>query len=235
MALRERMLVTAPSRRQWAMVAALATALVVVAVLVVEGALTGVDQFSVDHLMPWLDPSEKRHNSSAGYWRPFSLHISLGNKLLDSLTYPCSLLISGLVVLVVGHVLWRRGHRVAAFLPIAAWVIGNGVEWIGKHTLVRPALYGTAGGVRIHVGSFDDSFPSGHMIRGLIVAYAVVLLWRRVWPWAALWAVLVGPALVLVSAHTVTDVVGGALIGLILIVLMEAAARPERLERARFW
>ena len=227
------MLAMAPSRRQWAILAALVVALVILAVLVVAGPLTGADQFSVDHLMPWLDPSEKRHNSSAGYWRPFSLHVSLGNKLLDSLTYPCSLLISGLVVLFAGHMLWRRGYRVAAFLPIAAWVIGNGVEWIGKHTLVRPALYGTAEGVRIHVGSFDDSFPSGHMIRGLLVAYAVVLLWRPAWPWLALWAVLVGPTLVLESAHTLTDVVGGALIGLILVVLMEAAARPELVRRSR--
>ena len=228
MALRERMLAAAPSRREWAVLGVLAGLLVVLTALVALGTLTHVDQYSVDHLMPWLDPSQRVRNSSAGYWRPFSLGGSTGSKLLDLLTYPCSLLISAICVGGAALLLWRRGLRVTALVPVAAWVIGNGVEWVGKHTLTRSALYASADGVQIHVASFDDSFPSGHMIRGILVAYAVVLALNLRPRWIiVLWAAAVAPALVLQSAHTPTDVVGGALIGVMLVVLMQAAVRPE--------
>ena len=53
------------------------------------------------------------------------------------------------------------------------------------------------------------------MMRGVVVAWALALVWRRAAPWLVVWVALVGPALVLQSAHTVTDVVGGALVGLL--------------------
>ncbi|HWE82077.1 MAG TPA: phosphatase PAP2 family protein [Gaiellaceae bacterium] len=228
MALRERLLAAAPSRREWELIGALGAALVLLAILVVAGTLTRFDQFALDHLMPWLRPSAVSHNSSAGYWRPFPLGISTGAKLVDTLTYPCSLLISAIVVGAAALVFWRNGRHLTALGLGTAWAVGNAIEWAGKHTLTRSALYGTTDGVRIHVGSYDDSFPSGHMIRGIIVSYAAVLLLEGRWSWAiAVWAALVGPALVLQSAHTPTDVFGGALIGLILLVFMRAAARSE--------
>ena len=52
---------------------------------------------------------------------------------------------------------------------------------------------------------------------------------RRSRAW--LWALLVGPALVFQSAHTITDVVGGALVGLIVVVAvypLVASARTAR-------
>jgi membrane-associated phospholipid phosphatase len=233
-ALRERLLATVPdryrlSRRAWYILAGLAGALVVLAILVTRGTLTRIDQYSLDHLMPWLDPSQAVHNSSSGYWRPFPLDVSLGAKLLDVLTYPCSLLLSAIVVAAAAAVLRRRGLHVTALLPVAAWTVGNAVEWAGKHTLTRPALYGSANGVRIHVGSFDDSFPSGHMLRGIVVAYALTLLLRRSWLPGALtiWVASVGIALVVQSAHTPSDVVGGAIIGLMLVVAMREAAGAE--------
>lgn len=234
MSLRERILASTPSRREWAVLAVLAGVLVVLTVLVTLGTLTRVDQYSLDHLMPWLDPTQRVRNSTAGYWRPFGLGISTGQKLLDLLTYPCSLLISAICVGGAALVLWRRGLRVSALAPIGAWVIGNGVEWVGKHALTRSALFGTADGVRIHVANFDDSFPSGHMIRGILVAYAVVLAWNLRPRWiVALWVAMVAPTLVLISAHTPTDVVGGALIGAMLVLLMQAAVRPELVRHDR--
>jgi undecaprenyl-diphosphatase len=233
-ALSERMLAAAPSRREQTVLGALAAVLAVLAVLVALGKLTRVDQYSLDHLMPWLDPTERVRNPSAGYWRPFPLGISTGAKLLDLLTYPCSLLISAICVGAAALLLWRRGLHETALVPVSAWVIGNGVEWVGKHTLTRPALYGNAGGLRIHISNFDASFPSGHMIRGIIVAYAVLLVWDLRARWiVVLWAAAVGPALVLQSAHTPTDVVGGALIGVMLVVAMQAAVRPERARQQR--
>jgi membrane-associated phospholipid phosphatase len=118
-----------------------------------------------------------------------------------------------------------------ALLPAAAWVVGNGIEVIGKGTIVRPALYGGAG--RIHIVGFDTSFPSGHMIRGIVVAFAISLIFPRMLRWAAFWAVLVAPALVLQAAHTVSDVIGGILVGLILVVLAIGVLREEGVELGR--
>ncbi len=227
MALRERIVAAAPSRRALILLAVLALALGVLTALVAAGSLTRVDQYSVSHLMPWLKPNSGA-SGSAGFYRPFSLHASTWSKILDLWTYPCSVLISGLVVIGGGAVLWRRYGPIAGLAPAAAWVIGNGIEVIGKGTITRPELFRGVGGVPVHVTAFDDSFPSGHMMRGIIIAFTVALVWTRSWRWAALWAALVAPALVLQAAHTITDVVGGALVGLILLVLLIAAVREAR-------
>lgn len=232
MGLRERMVAYAPSRSAALVVAGLVAALVVLSVLVAAGSLNGVDQFSVDHLMPWLRPRSQGHGGIAGFYRPFYLDTATWTKLLDLWTYPCSLLISALVVIWAAFALWPRYGLVVALTPAVAWVIGNGVEVVGKGTLTRPPLYGTSFGQKVHIQAFDDSFPSGHTIRGVIVAFAVALLFTRWWKWVLVWCALVGPALVLQSSHTITDVVGGLLIGLILLVLMYSVVRAEsRLER----
>ena len=120
----------------------------------------------------------------------------------------------------------------AALAPAGAWVVGNAIEVLLKDTLVRPAVYGSVGQDRVHVVTFDDSFASGHMMRGLIVAYTLTLLWREASPWVWIWAALVGPALVVSSAHTPSDVIGGALVGLLVLVPANGVVRQARLERA---
>ena len=54
-----------------------------------------------------------------------------------------------------------------------------------------------------------------------------MLVWKRATRWAVVWAVLVAPALVLQAAHTITDVVGGALVGVLLLVPVFAIVRPR--------
>jgi membrane-associated phospholipid phosphatase len=229
--------VARPSRRGATLLAGLAVALAVLAVLVVSGTLTTIDQFSVDHLMPWLVPKSDRGLSPAGFYRPFSLDTPTLNKVLDLWTYPCSVLISLLVVTLTGYLLLQRLGPVAALAPAAAWLVGDCVEVLGKGVLTRPTLHYTLNGVRTDVPPFDDSFPSGHMMRGVIVAFAIAVVWPRAMRWVVLWAALVGPALVLQSAHTISDVVGGALVGLIMVTavypLVAAARSPAAAGRAR--
>ena len=212
----------APPPHRVAVLGGLAGALAVLAGLVQGGVLKSVDQFSADHLMPWLVPGNASGTTAKGFYRPFPLHSPSAIKLLDVWSYPCSVLASALIVIFAGAVLWRRHGPVAGVAPAVAWVIANTIEVIGKGLLTKPGVYGTAGGQRVHVFPFDDSFPSGHMARGVVVAWALALVWRRAGPWLALWAALVGPALVLVSAHTISDIVGGAFVGLIAVV----AAHP---------
>ena len=203
----------------------LVAAIAALTALNAAGALTRIDQFGVSHMMPWLKPAAGAKHGSAGLYRPFSWNTNTWSKILDCWTYPCSVLISALILTAVGVVQWRRGRIVAALVPVAAWVVGNGIELIGKHVITRPALYGSAYGRPVHVASFDDSFPSGHMIRGTIVAVAVVFAWRRAERWIAAWALLVGPALIFQSAHTPTDVIGGALVGALLVLVGSEAIR----------
>lgn len=232
MALHERVASVAPmTRRDRKLAAGLTAALVVVTIGVALGAFTGFDQFFLDHFMPWLVPGDRGNGGHAGFWRPFRLHTSNGLKLLDVVTYPCSVLVSGLVVAVAAVVLRPRLGPFAALAPACAWVVGNAIEVFLKATVVRPALYGSVGPDRVHVVTFDDSFASGHMMRGLIVAYTLTLFWRRASPWVWIWAALVGPSLVLVSAHAASDVIGGALVGLLVLVPANAVIREARRER----
>src|SRR5207245_2301892 len=108
-------------------------------------------------------------------------------------------------------VLWRRGAIVDALVWGGAFVAGNVVDVIGKSLLERPALYARAGGHTVHVASFDDSYPSGHAIRIVLVAALAAFVWRRAWPVLALWAVAALVVLVPGGLHVPTDVVGGAL------------------------
>jgi membrane-associated phospholipid phosphatase len=220
------------SSREQKLLAGLVGALVLVSVGVVSGAFTRVDQFALDHFMPWLKPGVPPRSDRSGFWVPFRFHTSNALKLLDVLTYPCSVVVSGLVVGIAAIVLWPRLGPIAALGPAVAWLAGNAIEVSLKNTLVRPALYGSEAGTRVHVLPYDGSFASGHMMRGIVVAYTLTLIWSRASPWVWIWAALVGPALVLQSAHTPSDVVGGALIGLLVLVPVHAAVRRARRERA---
>ncbi len=136
----------------------------------------------IDHLMIRFKPSPQGGAGYSGLYKPFGGDTPTSARILDVLTYPCSALISGLVVAGFALAVRRRFGWVVALAPASAWVVGNIVEKVGKHWLFRPDLYMTSGGVPIHVDGYDDSFPSGHTIRCMIVALCVILLWRRAAP-----------------------------------------------------
>jgi PAP2 superfamily len=217
-----RLLEVAPSRRDAAALGVLAAGYAALSVLVAAGAFTRIDQFALDHLMMHFVPSP-RGNGFSGLYAPYTGHPSTAGKILDVFTYPCSALLSGGAVVAAAVVLRRRGGWLPGLALAAAWVAGNAIEEVGKHLLTRPALDVTVGGERLHVIGFDDSFPSGHMIRCLLVCAALVLVWRRLAPWVAAWGACVGPALVVQDSHTITDVVGGMLVGAMLLVSLRAS------------
>ncbi|HUK45395.1 MAG TPA: phosphatase PAP2 family protein [Gaiellaceae bacterium] len=233
MGVRERMPPAEPlSARSAGLLAGLAVALAALTALVASGALTRVDQFGIDHFMPWFVPGNPGRVESTinSFWRPFRLHTANGAKLLDLWTYPCSVVVSGVIMVVAFVLLRRRLGAAAALAPAAVWVVGNAIEVLGKDVITRPTLYGVANGARVAVIPYFHSFPSGHMMRGVIVAYTVFLLWSRAKWWATVWVVLVAPALVVTAAHTPSDVVGGALLGVILLIPTHAVVRGARME-----
>ncbi len=209
-------------------VGALLVVLAIIAVLVVAGAFTAIDQYAINHLMPWLHPP---YGGGANGWGglilPYSGRLSLANATLAVWTYPCSVFLSGLVVFIAALVAIRRGSPWLAVALLVVWGLGNAVELIGKGLLRRPTLYGPGSGARAPILAFDNSFPSGHMIRGMLVVTAVWLVWPRLRLVALAWFLPVGPFLVVTAAHTPSDVLGGLVVGTTLIsALVVVLASP---------
>lgn len=203
-----------------------AAAFAAVAALVVVGGFTGVDQWSVEHAMPWLTP-ETHAQTLESILVPFHEWTPDAEIPLDLWTYPASVPVSALLLALCCAVLWRRGHRVGAVAWAAAWIVGDAIEVLGKGVLDRPALHMAWHGARRPLVGFDESFPSGHTLRGVLVAVLVGLVWRRARPVAALWAAGALALLVVTGAHTPSDVLGGALLAAAL-----AAAASALTDRA---
>ena len=171
---------------------------VALAALVAAGVFHGLDQYAVDHWMPWLQAKSHPLVAIGTLFVP-ETRWTLGGTLAALWTYPASVLPSALVA---GYATWRlRDPR-----PAALWVVANAVELAGKLAVERPALY-THGR---HITGFDHSLPSGHTMRSLVVAWSLAALWRR-GRLAYAWALTVPFALVVTGDHTPTDVVAGAL------------------------
>jgi membrane-associated phospholipid phosphatase len=190
------------------------------AILVARGTFHGVDQYAVDHWMPWLHPH--RHGSllSVGSLIVPETRPAFAGTLVALWTYPASVVPSGLVVAIVCRV---RGW----LWPGALWVAANVVEVAGKEIVHRPHLL--LHGARFD--GFDHSLPSGHTLRAFVLALVVLAAWRRAWPVAA-WAATIPLALVLIGDHVPTDVVAGAFAfgGLALALPGDTRARADRTE-----
>jgi membrane-associated phospholipid phosphatase len=209
------------SRERATALAALVAGFGALAGLVVAGTLNGLDGYALAHWMPGFRPSSSSGLDLRGLWRPFTLSDNWWTKLLGLWTYPASVLVSGLVFAAAFVALRRRGAERAALVWAGAWIAGNALEVVGKELLDRPRLHWHGAAIE----SFQGSFPSGHTIRSILVA--ALLLWffgRRAWA-AVLWAALVLPSLVVIEAHTPSDVLGGMCVGLALALVAREAVR----------
>jgi membrane-associated phospholipid phosphatase len=191
----------------------LAVAYATLAVLVAAGAFTGVDQWAVDHLMP----SSAFHHARPGLLEAAVplLHQRFDSPLAiaaDIVTLPAAALVS---LAILGF-----ASRVTGIGLLAAWATGSAVELLCKHVLVRPALYDGS----FHIAAFDSSFPSGHALRAVIVAYAVARLWPRARRVAIVWVVASVVLLQRAGWHTPTDLAGGLLLGGVLLALLGGRA-----------
>lgn len=207
-------------------IALVAAALAVFTGIVVAGWLTRIDDWAIDHVMPGLDPhSNVSIVNGTGLWRPFPLNAPWWEKVLDVYLYPASFLVSGLVATSCCALLARRGNLVPALVWLAAWLGANAVELAGKVGLERPDVRWSNGTLTVHVVSFDHSYPSGHTARSVVLAALLAYVFPRARVAAAAWLVLVPAALVVAGDHTVSDVVGGLLLGLLLVLGAHAMMR----------
>ena len=191
------------------------SAFAALAVAVAAGAFTGLDQWAVDHLMPGGsftggEPSllDALVPLAGTRWD------SAWSVLVNVVAAPASFLVA------LAIVTWRS--RALGALLVAAVA----VETLCKEVLARPELHH---GAR-HIVAFDDSFPSGHTLRAVIVAGALAS------PWAGVWAAAAIVLLQLAGWHTPTDIAGGLLLGASALLARGRAARAlrgRRLARGR--
>jgi len=198
--------------------------------------MTGLDQWAVDHAMPFAGPPGPPPTLLESLV-PL-LHAGfhpVGAGVAQIVTLPGQALISLLLVLAASWRLWKSGRVEAALAWPAAWLVGTAVELLFRHTLTRPALYRDG----VHVVAFDSSWPSGHALRCTIVAAALATAWPRLRLPLAVWLVAVLVLLVLAGFHTPTDVAGGlllatvALAGAALLSRSGLLGRRAALRRAR--
>jgi membrane-associated phospholipid phosphatase len=177
--------------------------------LVASGALTCLDQWAVDHLMPFAGPPGPPPTLLESLV-PL-LHASfhpLGAAVAQVVTLPGQALISLVLVLAAARQLWRTGSGEAAVAWPAAWLLATAVELVFRNTLTRPPLYRDGA----HVAAFDSSWPSGHALRCAIVAAALATAWPRLRLPLAVWLVAAVVLLELAGFHTPTDIAGGLLL-----------------------
>jgi membrane-associated phospholipid phosphatase len=182
--------------------------------------------------MPWVSPITDSQTLSS-IMLPFDGHLPAARIPAELWLYPASVPVSALVIGVCCALLWRRGRRRAAVAWAAAWVVVNTVEVIGKDLIHRPSLYVLWHGRRTSFAGFDNSFPSGHTMRALLIAAVVGLLWRRGLPAICVWAAVTLALLVVTNAHTPSDVLGGALLaGLVAALAIRQSQERHASERA---
>ncbi|MFL5912862.1 MAG: hypothetical protein ACJ768_20135 [Gaiellaceae bacterium] len=179
-----------------------AAAFAALAALVAHGNLTSLDEWAVQHAMPGARFTGGKPTlvDALVPLRGSSWHGAVA-VTTNVVTLPASFLISTAIVAVACFVV--RGGAASALAAI--FVLGNGVEELTKETLTRPALFAHG----LHLAAFDNSFPSGHTIRGVLVAMAVACAWPRAWRCAALWAASSTVMLELGAQHVPSDIAGG--------------------------
>jgi membrane-associated phospholipid phosphatase len=178
--------------------AGLAALYAALATLVATGALNGVDQWSIDHLMPgaggggsapsMLEAAVPLLHSNWSSW----LHV-----VTNIVTVPAQGIVSLLILLAIRQPRW-----------LLAWLGANAVEYLCKSVIVRPPLFGPEG----HIAGFDSSFPSGHTLRAAVLAVALATLWPRTKWLLAAWAGATFVLLEVAGHHVPSDIVGGAVL-----------------------
>jgi membrane-associated phospholipid phosphatase len=101
----------------------------------------------------------------------------------------------------------------AVLVPVLA---GEMIKWVAGRG--RPFVGGKANAFNFAPFTGTEayfSFPSSHAVTGFALAFAVGAVWPRARPWMLIYALLIAASRLVLLAHHPSDVVAGALIGVI--------------------
>ena len=88
------------------------------------------------------------------------------------------------------------------------YAVGRGRPFVGGHA--NAFNFSHFAGTEAYA-----SLPSGHAVTAVALAFAVSALWPRTWLLMAIYALLIGATRLVLLAHHPSDVVAGALVGII--------------------
>jgi undecaprenyl-diphosphatase len=88
------------------------------------------------------------------------------------------------------------------------WVVGRGRPFVGGHA--NPFNFAPFAGTEAYA-----SFPSAHAITAFALAFAVSALWPRARAAMIVYALLIAASRLVLLAHHPSDVVAGALVGVV--------------------
>jgi membrane-associated phospholipid phosphatase len=190
-------------------------------VLVAAGAFARLDTYAVRHWMPWLTPGQQT-SSLLDDVLPY--HGGQSFRVADVVLLPAALLPASALMALLAFVLWRRGRFTSAAAALVAFGSANCVEFLCKKTLARPRIWAVFHDRLVDVPGFNQSFPSGHTIRALLVVATAALLWPRARSLFVAWGAAVVVALELDGRHTPSDLLGGVLLACVAASLIAATA-----------
>jgi membrane-associated phospholipid phosphatase len=131
------------------------------------------------------------------------------------------------IVIALGYPLARSGQRPRLasfanhieylFFAVAMSVlVAEGIKWIVGRG--RPFVGGKADAFNFVPFTGTEayfSFPSGHAVTAFALAFGIAAIWPRLWILASIYALLIAASRLVLLAHHPSDVVGGALIGIV--------------------
>jgi membrane-associated phospholipid phosphatase len=94
------------------------------------------------------------------------------------------------------------------FAEVVKWVAGRGRPFVGGKA--NPFNFAPFTGTEAYY-----SFPSGHAVTGFALAFAIGAVWPRARVWMLVYALLIAASRLVLLAHHPSDVVAGALIGVL--------------------
>lgn len=203
----------------------------------------GFELLTVAVSLGWLNqPDHEVEQAMASVWDPPLHPLFQGIALLGGLE------VTGVIMVGLVVFLWRRGF-VADTLVIVAFIAAELFEILYKSNLTHPrppetVAHGDGPSITNLLepaAGLHNSFPSGHMVRTVLVYGLLAFVIRRLapWPWLRNLAVPLAIVLIVVVAfdrlylevHWESDVLGGILLGAI--ALVSATVWLDRPQRAQ--
>jgi membrane-associated phospholipid phosphatase len=202
--------------RRIPLIAALATAVVALALLVDGGHLASLDRFARAHLSPF-------QAGPLGRGRGELLQLIGG--ATDALISVAGIAVSLILMILAARRLVATGRRRAALLWASALTLAFVVELVGKAlvTQSRPDNRVICHG--LGAGGFDSSFPSGHALRAVVLAGTAATLWPHLRRRFVAASLATAAAVQLNGIHPLSDIVAGVLAGTALWLAVEEISR----------